>query len=125
MDQAEGSSIGKEVCHGQICCQFELEWSLITNDSYYNFRLAAYDGWRNEQNGNTNYVRNCGIFACNGPNLADCGKLVDELQPRVAFKRLSIEATYPKSREFLFMPSSVLDNLLPLNQINLNGPSRS
>ncbi|XP_034483901.1 vanin-like protein 2 [Drosophila innubila] len=119
MDQAEDSSLNKEVCHGQICCQFELEWNLIgqepiANNSYYNYRLAAYDGWRDEKYGNLNYVRNCGIFACNGPNLADCGKLVDKLQPRVAFKRLIIEATYPKSKEFLFMPNSVLDNLLPL-----------
>ncbi|KAM8720108.1 hypothetical protein ACLKA7_006198 [Drosophila subpalustris] len=117
MDQVNGTSVNQKVCHGRICCQFELEWRLIgqeSSDNRYNYRLAAYDGWRSRTSGNRNYVRNCAIFACIGPNLADCGKLVDDLQPRVAFNRLIIEAIYPKSRELLLMPNSVLDNLLPL-----------
>ncbi|KAM8719645.1 hypothetical protein ACLKA7_005817 [Drosophila subpalustris] len=119
MERVNGTSAKQEVCHGRICCHFELEWRLMgqesTASSYnYNYRLAAYDGWRDEESGDTNYVRNCAVFACIGPDLADCGQLVGDLQPRVAFDRLIIEAIYPKSREFLLMPNSVLDNLLPL-----------
>lgn len=119
MDQAGESSVNREVCHGQICCQFQLQWRILSpelasNISYYHYRLAAYDGWRNEQKVDENYLRNCGIFACTGSKIEDCGKLVDGLQPRVAFTRLQIEATYPKSQEFLFTPNSVMDNLLPL-----------
>ncbi|XP_060664994.1 vanin-like protein 2 [Drosophila nasuta] len=117
-DQATDTSLTQDVCHGQICCHFEVEWRLLDNVaenvSYYSYRLAAYDGWRNEKGMDENYLRNCGIFACTGPSIEDCGKLVHAFQPRVTFTRLLIEAAYPKSREFLLAPSSVRDNLLPL-----------
>lgn len=112
------SNVTKDVCHEKLCCHFELEWSPVDtgagNESTFGYRLAAYDGWRNEQDVDNNYVRNCGIFACSGPNIKDCGLLLNANDLNHNFSRLLIEAKYPKSQEFLLTPNSVRDNLLPL-----------
>ncbi|EDW05984.2 uncharacterized protein Dmoj_GI16172 [Drosophila mojavensis] len=107
------------VCHGKLCCHFELEWNELLNMEVGNrrifgYRLGAYDGWRNEPNVDPNYVRNCGIFACSGVTLDDCGYMLSPDQLRFNLSRLVIEAKYPKSEEILLMPNSVRDNLLPL-----------
>ncbi|KAH8265169.1 hypothetical protein KR044_011590, partial [Drosophila immigrans] len=116
--QAGFSQLEYKVCHGRLCCHFALEWRKLNATAnpahYHTYRLGAYDGWRNEASVEQNYVRNCAIFACTGPNVEDCGKLVHDFQPRVAFTRLSINATYPKSQQLLLAPNSVLDTLLPL-----------
>ncbi|EDV92303.1 vanin-like protein 1 [Drosophila grimshawi] len=116
-DKAMGT-VKEEVCHGKLCCHFELEFRQskdgLHNGSLYSYRLAAYDGWRNEQEVDANYVRNCAIFACNGPDIMDCGQLLDGSRAQLIFSRLVIEVDYPKSREFLLMTNSVRENLLPL-----------
>ncbi|XP_030246518.1 vanin-like protein 1, partial [Drosophila navojoa] len=107
------------VCQGKLCCHFELEWNPllnmeIGNTKIFGYRLGAYDGWRNEPNVDPNYIRNCGIFACNGVTLDDCGYMLSPDQLRFNLSRILIEAKYPKSQEILLMPNSVRDNLLPL-----------
>ncbi|XP_017055120.1 vanin-like protein 1 [Drosophila ficusphila] len=122
--QFEGVSgtVNTTLCQGGFCCNFDLAWrslgSAVENGSYYSYRMGTYDGWRNEQRVDANYIRNCGLFACSGDSIDDCGTLLtteDSLQqPRVAFTRLAIRVSYPESREFLLFPSTVLDTLLPL-----------
>ncbi|XP_034670342.1 vanin-like protein 1 [Drosophila subobscura] len=115
-------SLTSNICYGKFCCHFDMEWSPLEGGGGVgaaNYRLAVYDGWRNEQTVDANYIRNCGLFACSGPTLEECGGLpsaekLEEQGPRAAFNRLEIGVTYPESSEFLLMPSSVLDNLLPL-----------
>lgn len=108
------------LCDGAFCCHFELQWNPLAangsaNASYYSYRVGAYDGWRKEDGGEGNYLRNCGLFSCTGPEIDDCGKLgAADVQHRVTFLKVNIEATFPKSSEFLPMPNSLLDNLLPL-----------
>lgn len=106
------------VCDGDICCEFEVSFRPSTegaNGTWYRYRLGAYDGWRSEDNGEGNYLRNCAIFSCTGPELADCGKLgPPEMVHRVTFTTIVIQATFPKSSQFLPMPNTLLDNLLPL-----------
>ncbi|XP_020813711.1 vanin-like protein 1 [Drosophila serrata] len=119
-DEAGTGNVSRTLCQGNFCCHFDLSWrSLVAESgSYYSYRLATYDGWRNEQQVDANYIRNCALFACSGPTIEDCGKLLTtegaEQQPRVAFTRLAIEVTYPESREFLLTPNTLLNNLLPL-----------
>ncbi|XP_032288963.1 vanin-like protein 2 isoform X2 [Drosophila virilis] len=116
--QQTDGNLKQKVCHGMLCCNFELQWRQLpegtADNNFYGFRLGVYDGWRNEQQVDANYVRNCAIFACSGPDIEDCGQVLDTMQSRVNFKRIIIEAMYPRSREFLLMPNSVLDNFLPL-----------
>ncbi|KAH8415330.1 hypothetical protein KR222_004579, partial [Zaprionus bogoriensis] len=111
------------VCDQDFCCSFDLEWRTAeatagsANSSVYgySYRLGAYDGMRNEDNGDSNYVRNCALFACTGSGIEDCGKLsAADWEHRVTFTKLAIEATYPNSSQFLPMPNSVLDSLKPL-----------
>lgn len=112
--------VNKTVCDGDFCCNFNLQWNPLAanesaNASYYSYRLGAYDGWRKEDSGEGNYLRNCGLFSCTGPEIEDCGKLGNaDVEHRVIFLKVNIEATYPKSSQFLPMPNSLLDNLLPL-----------
>ncbi|TDG38602.1 hypothetical protein AWZ03_014976, partial [Drosophila navojoa] len=118
LDQELAGSAKAEVCHGKLCCHFELEWSPIDteigNKNKFGYRLGAYDGWRNQPNVDPNYIRNCGIFACSGVTLDDCGYMLSPDQLRLNLSRILIEAKFPKSQEILLMPNSVRDNLLPL-----------
>ncbi|KAH8409249.1 hypothetical protein KR009_011235, partial [Drosophila setifemur] len=119
---ALAGELERSICQGGLCCHFDIAWRSLGEQaggsSYYSYRLGTYDGWRNEQSVDANYIRNCGVFACSGPGIEDCGQLLPtsgELQlPRVTFTRLAIGATYPESREFLLMPNTALDTLLPL-----------
>lgn len=118
---ASGNSSG-HLCQGSICCNYDLAWRAVEGPaekaaSLYSYRVGVYDGWRQDQNVDRNYIRNCGLFACLGPAIEECGLLAEEgvsPQSRVIFTRLEIAVTYPQSREFLLMPDSLLDNLLPL-----------
>ncbi|XP_017064077.1 vanin-like protein 1 [Drosophila eugracilis] len=122
VDQGTSGAINRTICQGSFCCNFDLAWrsleGTVENGSFYTYRLGTYDGWRNEQQVDANYIRNCGLFTCSGDSIDDCGKLLPtdgELQQsRVAFTRLEIAVTYPESREFLLIPDTLLDNLLPL-----------
>ncbi|EDW52974.1 vanin-like protein 1 [Drosophila sechellia] len=122
LDEGTSGAINRTICQGSFCCNFDLAWrSLGTaaeNGSYYSYRLGTYDGWRNENNVDANYIRNCALFTCSGDSIDDCGKLLPtegELQQsRVTFTRLAIGVTYPESREFLLFPDTLLDSLLPL-----------
>ncbi|KAH8273043.1 hypothetical protein KR018_002252, partial [Drosophila ironensis] len=115
-------NLSRSLCQGGFCCHFDIAWRFLVNgensSNYYSYRLGAYDGWRNEQRVDANYIRNCAILSCSGPTIDDCGQLLPvsgELQqPWVAFTRLEIVASYPESREFLLMPQSLLDDLMPL-----------
>ncbi|XP_037724963.1 vanin-like protein 1 [Drosophila subpulchrella] len=121
-DEGTTGAINRTICYGSFCCNFDIAWrslgTAVENGSYYSYRLGTYDGWRNEQQVDANYIRNCGLFTCSGDSIDDCGKLLPiegELQQsRVTFTRLEIGVTYPESREFLLFPDTVLDNLLPL-----------
>jgi len=114
----EGTSgaINRTICHGSFCCNFDIAWrslgTAVENGSYYSYRLGTYDGWRNEQQVDANYIRNCGLFTCSGDSIDDCGKLLPiegELQQsRVNFTRLEIGVTYPESREFLLFPDTLM-----------------
>ncbi|XP_017156566.1 vanin-like protein 1 [Drosophila miranda] len=117
----QSGNLTKDICYGTFCCHFDIEWRPLEGGSgrSASYRLGAYDGWRNEQNVDANYIRNCGLFACTGPTLEECGGLpssekLEEQGLRVAFTRLEIGVTYPESSEFLLMPNTVLDDLLPL-----------
>ncbi|XP_023175400.2 vanin-like protein 1 [Drosophila hydei] len=118
LDQSLAGSMKADVCHGKLCCHFELEWNPLEteagDESSFGYRLAAYDGWRNQPNVDPNYVRNCGIFACSGVSIDDCGYMLSAEQFRLNLSRILIEAKYPKSQEILLMPNSVRDNLMPL-----------
>ncbi|KAH8273044.1 hypothetical protein KR018_002256, partial [Drosophila ironensis] len=120
-DEATGN-LSRTLCQGSFCCDFNISWvsleKLEDAGSYYSYRLGVYDGWRGQPDVDPNYTKNCGIFSCSGPAIADCGQLLPisgELQqPRVAFTRLEIEVVYPESRKFLLIPDSLLDDLMPL-----------
>ncbi|XP_016986846.2 vanin-like protein 1 [Drosophila rhopaloa] len=122
IDQGISGTINRTICQGSFCCNFDIAWrsleSTVQNGSYYSYRLGTYDGWRNEQQVDANYIRNCALFTCSGDSIDDCGTLLPTegalQQPRVAFTRLVIEVTYPESREFLLIPDTLKDNLLPL-----------
>ncbi|XP_017016235.2 vanin-like protein 2 [Drosophila takahashii] len=119
LESGKSGNLSKILCHGGFCCHFDVAWrslgSQMGNQSYYSYRLGIFDGWRNEKRLDVNYVRNCGLFACRGDSIDDCGQLmVDLRQPEVTFSRLEIRVTYPHSREFLLFPNTLLDNLLPL-----------
>lgn len=122
LDEGTSGAINRTICQGSFCCNFDIAWrSLGTateNGSYYSYRLGTYDGWRNENNVDANYIRNCALFTCSGDSIDDCGKLLPtegELQQsRVTFTRLAIGVTYPESREFLLFPDTLQDSLLPL-----------
>ncbi|XP_002075395.3 vanin-like protein 1 [Drosophila willistoni] len=118
-NQRDSGNLTQDICYDDtFCCHFEVAWQPLddqSNSSYYYYRLGAYNGWRNEQNVDANYIRNCAIFSCTGPDIEDCAKLItDNAQPQVTFTRLAIDVTYPESKEYLFLPNTVLDNLLPL-----------
>ncbi|XP_022215047.1 LOW QUALITY PROTEIN: vanin-like protein 1 [Drosophila obscura] len=114
----QSGSLTRDICHEKFCCHFDMEWRPVEGGGggTANYRLGAYDGWRNEASVDANYIRNCGLFACSGPTIEECGGLLPAEQqgPVSAFTRLEIGATYPESSEFLLMPSTVLDSLLPL-----------
>ncbi|XP_052856646.1 vanin-like protein 1 [Drosophila gunungcola] len=124
LDQGISGTINRTICQGSFCCNFDIAWrslaNAVANDSsvYYSYRVGTYDGWRNEQDVDANYIRNCGLFTCSGESIDDCGKLLttegDLQQPRVTFTRLVIAVSYPESREFLLIPDTLQDNLLPL-----------
>ncbi|XP_053948035.1 vanin-like protein 1 [Anastrepha ludens] len=110
-----------DVCYKEFCCHFELQWQQLgsTVGQYYNYRLGAYEGMRDEPGAEgTNALRNCAIFTCTGTNIADCGKLFAAnvtQQPQVAFERIVIEGDFEMGYPALLMPNSLRDDLLPLD----------
>ncbi|XP_017023271.1 vanin-like protein 1 [Drosophila kikkawai] len=120
-DERASGNVSRTLCQGSFCCHFDIAWrsSLVAeNGSYYSYRLGTYDGWRTNDTMDANYIRNCGLFACSGPTIGDCGQLLGsegaEQQTSVTFTRLAIGVIYPESLEFLLSPNSLLSNLLPL-----------
>nr|XP_041630935.1 vanin-like protein 1 isoform X1 [Drosophila kikkawai] len=114
-----GSSSG-QICQGSFCCNYEVAWrerESPVNAKFYSYRVGVYDGVRQDQNVDANYIRNCGLFACLGPAIEECGLLPEEgvyPQSPVIFTQLVIKVTYPESREFLLIPDTLRDNLMPL-----------
>ncbi|XP_020805595.1 vanin-like protein 1 [Drosophila serrata] len=118
---SNGSSTG-HICQDSFCCNYDLVWRpqegpVAQNAKYYSYRVGVYDGVRKDQNVDSNYIRNCGLFACLGERIEECGLLPEEgvsPQSPVIFTRLAIKVTYPESRHFLLIPDTLLDNLMPL-----------
>ncbi|KAH8235434.1 hypothetical protein KR032_000196 [Drosophila birchii] len=123
LDAATNGSSSGHLCQGSFCCDYELAWrtrenlEVATNARYYSYRVGIYDGVRQDQNVDTNYIRNCGLFACLGTEIEECGLLPEEgvtPQSPVIFTRLALRVTYPESKHFLLIPDTLLDNLLPI-----------
>ncbi|XP_016923005.2 vanin-like protein 2 [Drosophila suzukii] len=119
IEAGKSGNLSKILCHGGFCCHFDVAWRSSKknagNSSYYSYRVGIFDGWRNQKRLDVNYIRNCGLFTCSGDSIDDCGQLLPDLQkPAVTFTHLEIRVTFPHSREFLFFPDTLLDNLLPL-----------
>lgn len=108
-----------ELCYKQseFCCNFELEYDtsgLSDNSSHYIYRLAAYDGWRNENAAEKNQLKNCALFACSSENITDCGT-VQSIDADVIFNKLIVTASFPIVEQYLLMPNSLkAEDLLPL-----------
>ncbi|KAH8361270.1 hypothetical protein KR200_012106, partial [Drosophila serrata] len=118
---SNGSSTG-HICQDSFCCNYDLVWRpqegpVAQNAKYYSYRVGVYDGVRKDQNVDSNYIRNCGLFACLGERIEECGLLPEEgvsPQSPVIFTRLAIKVTYPEYRHFLLIPDTLMDNLMPL-----------
>ena len=111
------------LCHNvSHCCDFHLKWthlSAASNRQYYQYRLGALANLRNEVSVEKNTVLNCAVFACIGSEISECGKIfsadvVDRLKPQIAFNEITIQANYPNAEEFLIMPNSLREDLLPV-----------
>ncbi|XP_052856648.1 vanin-like protein 2 [Drosophila gunungcola] len=119
VESGKNGHLSKILCHGDFCCHYDLAWRSLANpaenSSSYSYRIGIFEGWRNEKRLDVNYIRNCGLFTCSGNSIDDCGRLLPDLEhPLVTFTHLEIRVTYPQSREFLLLPDTLLDNLLPL-----------
>ncbi|XP_030380912.1 vanin-like protein 2 [Scaptodrosophila lebanonensis] len=115
----EAGNLTRQLCHGNFCCDFDIAWRPVmeqeATEDLYSYRLGVYDGERNEQDVDNNYLRNCAIFTCTGPSIEQCGMMFESKgQSNVIFTRIVIEAAFPKSREFLLLPDSLREDLLPL-----------
>ncbi|KAH8318379.1 hypothetical protein KR074_000479, partial [Drosophila pseudoananassae] len=115
-------NLSRTLCQGSFCCHFNISWRFLEeteeNASFYSYRIGAFDGLPKRDVAEANYIRNCGLFSCSGSGIEDCGQLLPnsgELQQsRIAFTHVEIGVTFPESREFLLIPMSLLDNLIPL-----------
>ncbi|XP_017064084.1 vanin-like protein 2 [Drosophila eugracilis] len=119
IEAGKSGNFSKILCHGGLCCHFDAAWRALENpagnSSYYRYRVGLFEGWRNEKRLDVNYIRNCGLFTCSGDSIDDCGQLLPDAQHSlVTFTQLEIRVNYPHSREFLFFPDTLLDNLMPL-----------
>lgn len=118
VDLLNSTSLRHEMCftNSTLCCKFELKWQalqLTTNTRYYQYRLGVYDGLRNEVAAETNELKNCAVFSCIGPNIADCGK---QFTPDidVVFENITITTIMPQAEQYLIMPNSLKADLMPL-----------
>lgn len=118
VDLFNSTSLKHEMCYKNttMCCKFELKWQALEaneNTKHYQYRLAVYEGLRNEVAAETNEIKNCAVISCIGTELSDCGKQFTT-DVDVVFENITITTTMPQALEYLIMPNSLTSDLMPL-----------
>lgn len=84
----------------------------------YQYRFAAYSGWRTFDGFADGAVQVCAVFACTDNTLQSCGRTFGpnlEVQDKVQFDYIKIETIFNAKSKAHVMPNSLDTSLLPLN----------
>uniref|UniRef100_A0A336LT70 CSON000083 protein n=1 Tax=Culicoides sonorensis TaxID=179676 RepID=A0A336LT70_CULSO len=110
-----------DVCDGDFCCDFDFNVTVLpTNPGslYYNYRFAAYSGWRTFDGFADGAVRVCAVLACTDESLQSCGRRFGsnvQVEDKIIFDYIKVETVYEERAKVLTMPNSLDTSLLPLN----------
>ncbi|KAL9871951.1 vanin-like protein 1 isoform 1-T3 [Glossina fuscipes fuscipes] len=121
--QQETDMDGKTLCHGNLCCQFNISTSTMNSSmpNYY-YRLGVFDGKRTYEKKEWNNIKICSLYACVTESVSSCGELSTpgNLNSSAVFLSISIKGLFKRSKHLLIMPNSLKSNLLPVPASKIN-----
>ncbi|KAH8361269.1 hypothetical protein KR200_012105, partial [Drosophila serrata] len=107
-----GSSVEKRLCQADLCCDFEVHWTLVGSPpgaapASPTYRLGVWVGERRYEEEQYSTIRLCGLFACGNSSVESCGLVRDSDDDHVEFQHLSIRGEFLHKPRRLIMPSTV------------------
>ncbi|KAH8409248.1 hypothetical protein KR009_011234, partial [Drosophila setifemur] len=110
-----GSSAQKRLCQEDLCCDFEVSWSMRGSLPGYNYRLGVWVGERRYEEEQYSSIRLCGLFACRTEDVESCGLLGDQEEVEagaaddleVEFTELRIKGEFVQRPRRLISPSTL------------------
>lgn len=89
----------------------------------YNYRFAAYSGWRTFDGKADGAVQVCAVFACTDQTLQSCGRTFSsnvQVEDKVLFDYIKVETVFKAKSKAHVMPNSLDTSLLPLNPVQFS-----
>lgn len=112
-----------ELCDRQFCCSFYIvstfnDGILNSNDNYYRYRIAVFNGVRPFYGGASAGIQICSVISCTNNTLASCGVRFattdDVVQPTV-FNKILISGNFSTGSNTVQSLNSLTMDILPLN----------
>lgn len=124
-------NFNKTLCHGDLCCDFEVSQTLkqlktdikFINNLYigYQYRFVVYSGAGTFQRMEKSEIGVCALVACTTRDLSSCGNRDNLpkdrlfLKEQLYFTNITIKAEYRRRSKMLVMPMTVNSDLETLN----------
>ncbi|XP_016976707.1 vanin-like protein 3 [Drosophila rhopaloa] len=123
LPMVKGSSVNKRICQQDLCCEFQINWTLEESEespSGYYYRLGVWVGERRYEEEQYSAIRLCGLFSCSSSNVQSCGLINEEQGNRVIFTKLQILGEFVRKPRRLITPSTLsFSNLYALQPSQL------
>ncbi|XP_017120280.1 vanin-like protein 3 [Drosophila elegans] len=107
LPMVQESSVNKRICQKDLCCEFQISWTLVESLSGYSYRLGVWVGERRYEEEQYSAIRLCGLFACSGANVESCGLIGEQQGHPVMFTKLQILGEFVRKPRRLIMPSTL------------------
>lgn len=115
IDFTSDTQVEKEICHGEHCCTFELEFDEPNNASdAYRYRFAVFNGYRHYSGWGSKKLIICAVIVCNDETVDSCGRLPNYELAQINFNLIEITTTFSRFG-VLMMPNSLDMNMSPLS----------
>lgn len=121
IDFTSDTQVEKEVCHGDHCCTFELEFDEPENEinnenasTSFRYRFAVFNGYRHYSGWGSKKLIICAIIVCNDESLLSCGRMPNYELTQINFNLIEITTTFSRFG-VLMMPNSLDLDMSPLN----------
>ncbi|XP_044748497.1 vanin-like protein 1 [Coccinella septempunctata] len=124
LDLEGPKTINKKLCQKDFCCDFKIEVDKVSantkmNKKTYEYFMVIRNGLRTYGNNvYRNALETCGIVACPGPTIKDCGKRFpdyDEISWPISFQKISISGVFSNSEKNMQFPNSLLADFSPIS----------
>ncbi|XP_015600121.1 vanin-like protein 1 [Cephus cinctus] len=118
------ATYNQTICNSGLCCKFNVSVvynsTLVSssNNSYYRYRFAVFNGVKTYSNVITNGIQVCSIIACINDTQDSCAYRYDTnatLIHPTNFTFISITGNFSNQTSYFQLPYTLATNLLPLN----------